>query len=119
MRNLARRTNAEKAVDPWGSFAYAIFERAVGDLKALRTAGVVMGWECRSPYPKWEGKPLRVNSDYHMTYQVEELLDYFREGWSDRTLKFCENMISKKEIMNYLEDKVNSKSVMKRYMEGK
>ena len=119
MKDLSRRTNAYKAADPWGAFAYAIFERAVGDLNSLRKAGVVMGWECRDPYPTWEGKNMRVNSDYHMPHQVNDLLRYFKDGWSDKTLRFCENMISKKEIMLYLEDRVNSKSVMKRYNQNK
>jgi hypothetical protein len=74
-----------------------------------------MGWECRSPYPQWKGKNFRVNSDYHMTYQVEDLLNYFKEGWSERTLRFCESMVSERDVKLYLEDRVNSKSVMKFY----
>jgi hypothetical protein len=119
MSELGRRTNAYKAADPWGTLAHAIFDRAVEDLKALRQAGVVMGWEVRKPYPKWEGKALRVNADYHMTYQVEDLLDYFLKGWSDKTLRFCENYIDPDQIKRYLEDRTNSRSVMKRYEENK
>ena len=101
--NLARRTNSYKANDPWGSFAYAIFERAVADLIILRRSGVVVGWECRSPYPQWEGKNMRVLSDYHKPYQVNELLDYFKNGWCEKTLRFVNSSVDNDTIMKALE----------------
>lgn len=113
MEDLSRRTCAYKAADPWGSFAYAIFERAVADLTALRRAGIVRGWECVSPYPMWEGKPLRVNSDYHRTCQVNELLDYFKKGWCEKTLRFLGSAVDNTQIMRYLEDKTNQQEVAK------
>ena len=44
------------------------------------------GWEVMNPWPLYLGKPLVVLDDYSKTYQAQELVDYFLEGWSKRLL---------------------------------
>ena len=88
------RTLQDRHNNPVGSLGHGIVERACRDLVILRRSGVVKGLECVTPYPQWEGKPFLVLHHYNSEVRVNELLDFFKNGWCSRALSAINSPMS-------------------------
>jgi len=84
--NLETRTIKHKEVDPWGSLALAVVERAAEDVQLLRRAGVLRGWKVIDSWPIINDKSWCIDYYYSKRYQAEELQSFFTDGWCSRLM---------------------------------
>jgi len=93
------RTAMHKETNPIKAMTHAIIEQAVLDLVTLRRAGVIKGWEVIKEWPMWKGKPLKVAGFYKKTFQVQELVNFFKVGYCSRILNAIDSELDGDSVM--------------------
>ena len=107
MKNRTYNT-AYEGRDPHTKMMCDVVLRAIEDLNHLKEKGIINDFKVCDDWPLTKsGRPRKFLHEYSKRYQVQELLNFFRENWVIRMLNALGGEVSGVAMM----EKINTNKV--------
>ena len=99
---MGQSGHAQRYESGSSSLLHLTIETAVEDCKSLIKEGIIVNGKCIDTWPVVNGKPKLIIHDYNTVAQVNELLDFMRNGGLDKMLKALHSKLDSVKINKHL-----------------